>query len=1041
MIRLIEGTMKRSVLILSFVVLILAWGTMSAFQMQRDYLPPINNTALMVTIQANNYQADQVKKLITAKVEEAVGTVDKLSYIEANSFDGGLMSSLYFPGKTDMEKAENEVKAAVEKIKWPDGVKTPQITRISTNSFPVMRLSLTSSSKNLNENQLRTSIQEKVVNEIKDVPGVREVRVTGTGKDGYLLTLSAGALKKYGLTVKDIQTALSSIHPNWPQGTINEKGGPEGQISMPIRVTDWSINSNDLKNVKIPIKGTNTVDLQEVAKIDNSIIDLQTISRTGGQPSVLVDILKTPSSNITDVTERINERIKEIPEINSEAVQLSVLLDQGNEINSALKGLIIEGLMGIVFSVICVFLFFRNIRSTMIIAISLPICLLSATAILKAMDVSLNILTISGLIVAMGRVVDDSIVVIDNMYKKQMKEFNGHVSMRHLAEGVVEMIPAIVASTATTVSVFLPISIIGGLISSAFSGFAWSVVIALGTSLAVSIIVVPALAFLLWRKQPVTKSIEVETKAQEILKKVFLKKKIIVALTAALFAITIVKALFLPVNFFPNGYSKGVAIQVELPEKSQLSDVDAEVKNIETLLKDNPKVEKFSSTLGSVFTPMFDDVFDEGGGWMQKQNVANISVGIKDQTDTDLFVKQLRKKLATLSTAAVYTVINQNISGDDSRLKVILTGGDHHELEKTAIMVRSKLQMIPNLSVEGSANDADASMKHYLSLNQEKIQSLGLNVDEVLNRINSYLPQDVRMDVSSGDSITPIDLRMDKEESLVLAGDPDPEKTILSKIGHEMFTIKDGSKVSLAEITSLETSNQTVISERDGRPFAAITANIVTRDIGKVSKQVKDTMKTLNLPSGIEYSIGGISQQVKQMVMEMILALALSLALVLMIVSAVFRGWQAPAAVLVCIPMALIGSVWSMTIFGMEWNLAALIGMLMLTGIVVTNGIVLVDKIERNLADGMETIQAIVLGTATRVRPVLMTAGTTILTLLPLVFSNSGNTIVSKTLGVVVVGGMISSTLICLLVIPILYERLSRKATHTKNNHQQHVSA
>ena len=1031
MIRFIEAAMKRSVLILTCVALIIIWGGMSAFQMQRDYLPPINNTALMITIQADHYQADQVKQTIAANVEEAVHSVDKLSYIETNSFDGGFMASLYFPAHTNMEKAEKEVQAAVEKIKLPDLVNTPLISRVSTNSFPVLRLSLTS--EKMDENQLRTTIQDKVASEIKRVPGVMDVRVTGAGKSGYLLTMKADALEKYHLTVKDIQNALSSIHPIWPQGTIKEKGGPEGQISMPIRVTGWDINSTDLKNIKIPTSDGKTVVLQDIATINSSIVDLHTISRTTGNPSVLLDVLKTPSANVTDVTERINERIQAIPEIKSEAVHLSVLLDQGKEINAALKGLIKEGLLGIVFSVICVFVFFRNIRSTLIIALSLPICLLAATAILKAMDVSLNILTISGLIVAMGRVVDDSIVVIDNMYRRQMEKSNDQVTARQLANGVVEMIPAIVSSTATTVAVFLPISIIGGMISSAFSGFAWSVVIAIVTSLAVSIIVVPVLAYLCWKKQPITKSVDIEKKAQNVLQWVFLKKKVIVVITLAVFIITVALAAILPVNFFPRENANGITIQVELPEEALLADIDAEVKNIETILKNRPEVETFTSTLGSSFTPMFDDVFDEGGGWIQKQNIANISVGIKKQTDTDLFVKQLRSQLGALSTSAVFTVANQNIAGDDSRLKVILTGADQRELDSAAILVRSKLQMVPGLSVEGTANDADGSMKHFLVLNQQKIQRLGLDVDEVLERIHGFLPQDIRMDVANGDVTIPIELQMDTTQGhLVTAGDPNPEKMILSKIGHEMFTARDGSQVSLAEITTLETSSQTVISERDGRPFAAVTGNIITRDIGKVTRQVNETMKGLNLPSGVDYSLGGISQQVKQMVLEMSLALILSLALVLMIVSAVFRGWHAPAAVLICIPMALIGSVWSMTILGMEWNLAALIGMLMLAGIAVTNGIVLVDKIERNLAAGMEVRLAILSGTATRARPVFMTAGTTILTLLPLAASSNGNTLVSQTLGVVVVGGMISSTLICLLIIPIMYEWLSVRRSKTR---------
>ncbi|WP_028399808.1 efflux RND transporter permease subunit [Ectobacillus panaciterrae] len=1032
MIRLIEGTMKRSILILTCIILILAWGAMSAFQMQRDYLPPINNTALMVTIQADNYQADQIKEMITTKVEEAVRAVDKLDYIETNSFDGGVMASLYFPSHTDMEKAENEVRAAVDKLLLPNDAKKPLITRVSTSSFPVMRLSLMSHSEKMDENLLRTSIQDKVVKEIKRVPGVQEVRVTGAGDIGYLLTINTDTLQKYSLTIKDIQHALSSVHPIWPQGNI----APNGFLSMPIRVTDWSINSDDLKNIKIPVQGGEAVTLEKVAKVERSILDLQTISRTGGKPSVLLDVLKTPSSNITDVTERINERIKTIPEIKSQEAHLSILLDQGKEVHSALKGLIKEGLLGTLFSVICVLLFFRNFRSTLIIALSLPICLLAATTILKAAGVSLNILTISGLIVAMGRVVDDSIVVIDNMYRK-IREDSDKVTVRQLANGVAEMIPAIVSSTATTIAVFLPISIIGGMISSAFSGFAWSVVIALVASLVVSIIVVPAVSHLLWKKRPVMKPAEIEPAARKILQWAFLRKKVIVTLTLVLFVMTLAEAFFLPVNFFPRANSKDVAIQIELPENASLSDVDAEVKNIETILKNNSKVESFSSSLGSTFTPMFDDVFDEGGGWLQKQNIANISVGIKPKINIDSFTKELRQQFKTLSTSAVYTVSNQNISGDDSRLKVILTGADHHTLEKAAILARSKLQMIPGLSIEGTANDPDTPLKHYISLNQEKIQRLGVDADEVFNRINSYLSQDVRMGVLSGHQETLIALQSGSKESIVSPSDQDPEKTILSKLGHETFTARDGSKVTLAEITTLKTSTQTVISEQDGRPFAVVTGNIVTRDIGKVTEQVKEAMNNLDLPSGIQYSFGGISQQVKQMMIEMSIALVLSMLLVLMIVSAVFRGWRAPVAVLMCMPLALIGSVWGMAIFRMEWNLAALIGMMMLSGIVVTNGIVLVDKIERNLAEGEETKLTILHGTSTRVRPVLMTAGATILTLLPLAISSNGNTIISQTLGVVVVGGMISSTLISLLVIPIMYEWLSRKKIKTKTQHQQ----
>lgn len=1024
--RLIERTMKKSILILTLIVLILSWGGVSAFQMQREYLPSINNTAIVVTVQADHFQSDQVKQYVTMKMEEAVQAVDQLENIETNSFDGGLMASFYFNTHADMEKAERDLKTAIYEIRLPEGVKKPLVTRVSTNSFPIMRLSLTANGAD--EKKLRSSIQEKVAHEIKRTPGVREVRVTGAGNEGYIVKLKPEMMDKMQLTTGDIKKALSDMYPVWPQGMIKDTGAGKNQVILPIRVTDWKINNKELEEVKIPLKNGKSATLGEVAEIAEGIVDMQTISRTSGKPSVLLDIYQSPSSNITEVTKKVYERIKQIPAIKTNSIQLAVLLDQGKEVNEALSGLIKEGLLGIFFSVAFVFAFFRNVRSTMIIAISLPICLLAAIAILKTMDISLNILTISGLIVAMGRVVDDSIIVLDNMLRKQQNFKDGSMTARQLAKGASEMIPAIVASTATTIAVFLPISLIGGMISSAFSGFAWSVVMALVISLGVAVMVVPALAFLLLKNQQTMKPMELERKSQHLLQSIFPKRKVIVIITLGLFAMTIIKASLMPVNFLPRGNSGGLNIHVELPDSAPLADVDAEVKNIETILKNNPQVAGFSSTLGSSFSPVFDDVFDEGGGWIQKQTVANLSVSMKKGTSLDVAAKELRNQLTVLSSSAVYTVSNQNISGDDSRLKVLLTGDNQQELTQAAILTRSKLQMIPGLSIEGTANDGDMPMKHYLSLNQQKITQKGMNVAEILNRVNSYLSVEERIDVSAGDNKVPVVLKMDSGKNRTMSKDADPERTILSTLGHEMFAAKDGSKVSLAEIASLKTSTQTVISEQDGHAFATVAGNITGRDIGEITKKVNETMKELSLPDGVHYSIGGISKQVKQMVMEMSLVFALSFLLVLVIVSTMFRSWQAPFAVLMCLPLAFIGSVWSMSLVGAEWNLSALIGLLMLTGIVVTNGIVLVDKIERNLADGMDTQEAILAGTSSRVRPILLTAGTTILTLLPLATSDSSNAIVSQTLGLVVVGGMISSTLISLIVIPIVYDWLKERA-------------
>lgn len=1026
--RLINETMKRAILILTLIVLILVWGGMSAWQIQRDYLPEINNSTLSVTVRADHYQAEQVKAQITEPIGQAVRVVEGLEDVETNSFNGGALISLNFPMSYDMKQAEEQVSKALENINLPADIEKPIVTRLSTHSMPIIRISLMNSSANITENTLRTAIQEDFVNRLKSVPGVKDVRVSGGGTAGYAVNLRMEDLRKAGLTVNDVKKSLEENYTAGIEGKVTNN-----QVSIPVQVTGWGLTQQDLLQLPIHNAEGKTVPLSEVAEITNSIVNLETVSRTNGKPSVLLDVLKTPSSNITDVSDRIKNRIQDIPALKNKDVKVSILFDQGEQVKASLKGLIKEGILGCLFSMICVFLFFRKVRSTLLIALSLPICLLATTGLLKTMGISLNILTVSGLIVAMGRVVDDSIVILDNMNRK-VNEAQGKTSIQLLTNAVSEMIPAIVSSTATTVAVYVPIALIGGLVSAAFSGFAWSVVIALIISLFVSILIVPVLYNFFWRGKPIPVDDKVEPFANKVLTWAFGRKRKVVAAFLTLFLLSSVGAAFLPVNFLPTAGKNGqVAVQVQLPQNTSLTEVDAEVKRLETLLEANPKVDSFSSGLGSSFTPQSDDVFDAGGGWLQKPNIANLSIKVKEGTEVDTFIASLQKQLNGLSSKAVYAVSNQNIAGDDSQIKINLTGSDSQTLETMTQTVRNELKLIPGLSVQGAADNDDQQTQYQINLNRKAIEYYGIKREDVLNRIQQYTAEGTKGFMTINQNTFPIVIHTDIQK--------DSSTDIFALMAGETFLNKEGQTVTLDQLALLEPTGSSVIQEKDKQPYAVITANIISTDIGKVTKQVKSALEKVPLPEGIEYSFAGAPQQVYQMIYEMAIALFFSILLVLVIISAVFRGWRAPLSVLICIPLAFIGSVIGMFIFRLEWNLAALVGLLMLTGIVVTNGIVLVDKIERNLSAGLEPKLAILKGTATRVRPVLLTAGTTILTLLPLAVSGKGDTLISQTLGVVVVGGMISSTLICLLVIPIMYEWMSGRVNNRKAKQHSQISA
>jgi multidrug efflux pump subunit AcrB len=450
---LIEATMKRTVLIITSLVILLVWGGVSAYRMQREYMPPINNPTLMISVHAQDYQADQIKASISGTIEQSVRKVNGLETLETNSFDGGLLVSLYFPLNYDMNRAESDVTYALDHVSLPSGASKPTVTRVSTTSFPMMRLSLTSPSGKVDESTLRTTVQAQVSKELKSLPGVSDIRVTGAGSNGYVLSLRTADLRKSGLAIDDVKQSLSEFHSTWVQGNITNN-----QVTIPLQASVWSQSEEVLRQLPIHDAVGHSVPLSAIADVSKSVVDLQTISRTDGTASVVFDVLKTPSSNITEVSGRIHDRIQDITGYGPSDIRLNVLFDQGEQVKSSLNGLFKEGLLGCLLSMICVFLFFRNVRSTALIVLSLPICLLTTTGLLKTMGISLNILTVSGLIVAMGRVVDDTIVILDNMYRKA-NESQEKVNSVLLAEAVREMIPAIVSSTATTVAVYIPIAL------------------------------------------------------------------------------------------------------------------------------------------------------------------------------------------------------------------------------------------------------------------------------------------------------------------------------------------------------------------------------------------------------------------------------------------------------------------------------------------------------------------------------------------------------------------------------------------------------
>ncbi|MGG1516977.1 efflux RND transporter permease subunit [Paenibacillus oryzisoli] len=1027
--RIIEAIMQRSAIIMICVVLILAWGGVSAFQMQRDYLPGINNTTLMVSLRASSYQADQIKRDITTPLEEAIRKTNGLTSIQETSYDGGVLLNLAYPMDYNMDQAENAIKQALNEAALPDGISKPAVTRLTSSTFPVLSYSLSSASKNIDDLTLQSTTQSEIVNQIKSVPGVSDVQTVGGANKGYVVLVRMKDLTAKGVTLDDFNKSIAVAIPTLQGNVANVKS------SFPIKIDGWELSEQDLNLIHIKNKDNLTVSLHDVATVSPSLTDVKTVSRTNGKASVQINVLKTPSATITDVAKQVKARVDAIPAIQNHEVDMQLLTDRAQDLNDSLMGLVREGLLGCLFSMLCVLFFFRNVRSTLLIAISLPISLLATTAVLKSMGVTLNILTVSGLIVAMGRIVDDAIVILDNMYNR-VQENKGKAILPVLASAVIEMLPAIFASTATTVAVYVPIALVGGIIGASYAGFAWSVVIALIVSFLVAMVVIPTFAFMGW-KMPKGKAVTLEPLMKPMLTAALARKKTVISVSLILFIIAAIFATRLPFSLLPSSASGQVAIQVELPKGAALSVVDSKVKEVEAVLHQDPKVSSYSATFGSSFTPTADDVFDQGGGYIQQPNVANLSVVLKDKKSVDTAITDLQSELSTLAKQSTITVTNQSLAGDDSLITIMLSGSDQQTLDQSAQLLRTKLADISGLAVAGKTDLTNGIPKFDVQIDQAKVKAAGIQPSDINKILARYLSKgkDFDLPVSTGNGSIPVDVYLDPIAQGVNADTGMPvysTQQVLDALSAETLTGKDNQTVRLDQVASIKASSApSSIVEQDGKPVSIVTAQITSSNMSQVSKAVDVALAGTQFPSGVSYSTGGITTQIKQMIIEMTIAVVVSILLVLMITSFVFKGWKAPLAVLISIPLALSGVVIALYAIQGQWNLAALIGVLMLTGIVVTNGIVLIDKIERNRKEGMPLRDAVLSGSLSRVRPIFMTAGTTVLTIIPLALTHNTDTVISQVLGIVVIGGMITSTLNSFIVIPIIYEWMQGKKNQT----------
>ncbi|HEX8598046.1 MAG TPA: efflux RND transporter permease subunit [Chloroflexia bacterium] len=1058
-------SLRKAPIIFMVMALVVFGGWTATQQLKSELLPNIDLPVLSVVTIYPGAAPDDVRRDVTEPVEKVLAGSANLKSVSSTSSDSVSFVTAQYEYGTNMEKTQQTIQEAVNRQTFPAQVQRPNVGRFNFQDIPVVAFTINTQAGGEDAlANLRREVEDKIVPELKAINGVNSVTVAGGGEKQVIITFDAAKLRENGLTASQITGILQANNISFPTGQVVDNGQ-----SIPVRVTNQFNAVEDLRELVVrpaipaqqgagaaggqqgqqgaggqaggqqgaggaagqtqpaqPTEPIPAVTLGEVATVELANAAGDTISRSNGQPSLSVVVYKTQNVNTIQVADAVNARmdeaIKALP-----GSEKAILVDQSTFIKESLDGLIREGVLGAVLAIIVILIFLTNIRSTLITAVSIPLSILIALILLNALNISLNIMSLAGLAVAIGRVVDDSIVVLENIYRHHFQEGE---SLRDAAyNGTKEVATAITSSTITTVCVFLPLGFIAGLVSEFFRSFAVAVSVSLLASLLVALTVIPVLAVILLKtgraKDP-GKAAAAPTEARETWVQRLYTPTIKFALrngwtkwgTIAVALLLFVGSMAIPAfgllgtSFINVGSDKVLNVAVNLAPGSDIQTTSDVAETIEAELQKLEQVENYQVNIGSNA-----EAASTGFVALGSNSTANFTVNYDREVDINAEAEHVRGLLDTLAPGSKIESYNvtPGVGGgfNSSAFAAVVSGSNYDEVLKASDSLVTRLKAIPDL-VNVTSDAARAKPEIRVQVDPAKALEHGTTAAQIAQQVRNLLTsQDVT-------SIT-IDGRLYHVEATY------DQATLNDIEAIRGILVGTANPVPLSEVAEVTRGDGPVsITRVDQERAVTVRGTINSDSTSGVTGEAQNAIDAVKADVGGDLSItlGGVSQQQSESFEQMGVALVVAIILVYMVMVLTFGSLSTPFIIMFSLPLAAIGSIVALFATDRPLGISALIGVLMLVGIVVTNAIVLLDLVEQLKHRGMSTYDALVQGGRTRVRPIIMTAVATMIALMPLVLGFSEGSIIAAELGTVVVGGLFTSTLLTLIVVPVAYSLL-----------------
>ncbi|MHC5903980.1 efflux RND transporter permease subunit [Streptomyces sp. S6] len=1001
MSRLSRFSLAQRALIGLMSLVALVFGLIAIPQLKQQLLPTIELPVVSVVAPYQGASPDVVEKQVVEPIENNLEGVDGITGVTSTASEGSAVIMASFDYGNDTKRIVADVQQAVNRARagLPDAV-DPQVVAGSTDDIPTVVLAVTSGK---DQQALADQLDSTVVPALRDIDGVGQVTVTGVRAKRVTVTPDDAKLAAAGLTTQSLAQALQAGGVTLPGGSFDEAGA-----NRTVQIGGGYTSVQQIADLRVPGK---SVKVSDVAAVREGEAPADSITRTDGKPSLAVSVTMAHDGSAVTISNTVEDKLPGLRKDLGSGAEITVVSDQGPAVSKSIKGLTTEGGLGLLFAVLVILVFLASVRSTLVTAVSIPLSVVLALIVLWTRDLSLNMLTLGALTIAIGRVVDDSIVVLENI-----KRHLGYGEERETAiiTAVREVAGAVTSSTLTTVAVFLPIGLVGGMVGALFGSFSLTVTAALLASLLVSLTVVPVLSYWFLRAPKGTpedaaeaRRIAEEKEENSRLQKAYVpvlrfatgRRLLSVGIAVVILLGTFGMAPLLKTNFFDQGEQQVLTVKQELKPGTSLAATDAEVKKVEALLAGTKGVKDYQVTIGSSgFLAAFGGATDS--------NQASYQVMLEDSasyTDVQKRVEDGLKKLGGAGTTTVSA--GDGFAAQD--LSVVVKAADGDTLRTASEEVRKAVaslkhvtdvtsdlsQSVPRISVKANDKAAAAGFDD---------QTLGLAVAQAVR------------------GTTAAKAVLDDTERDVVITSAKPATTLAELRALPLGPVKLGDVATVAVV-----DGPVSMTRIDGQRAATVTAKPTGDNTGAVSADLQAKIKALKLPDGARAEIGGVSSDQDDAFKNLGLAMLAAIAIVFMLLVATFRSLAQPLILLVSIPFAATGAIGLLLITGTPMGVPAMIGMLMLIGIVVTNAIVLIDLINQYRSQGHGVVEAVIEGGRHRLRPILMTALATIFALLPMALGVTGEGgFISQPLAVVVIGGLITSTLLTLLLVPTLYAML-----------------